>query len=64
MLSVYSYKDPVLYIQDFIAFQRTSDSSFSMRKWASEIGFNSPASLIEILKGQQVVKTSNCKINH
>jgi len=61
MLSVYSYKDPVLYIQDFIAFQRTSDSSFSMRKWASEIGFNSPASLIEILKGNKSLRPAVVK---
>ena len=61
MLSVYSYKDPISYIKDFIEFKRHSDSSFSLRKWALEIGFSSPATLIEILKGNKSLRPAVVK---
>ncbi len=61
MLSIYNYKEPVSYIQDFIQLKKQSDNNFSIKKWSEELGFTSPAVLIEILKGKKNLRPSIVK---
>ncbi|MFY7993602.1 MAG: TIGR02147 family protein [Bacteriovoracaceae bacterium] len=61
MLSVYNYKEPMAYIQDFIHLKKREDDSFSIRKWSEELGFSSPAVLVEILKGKKALRPAIVK---
>ena len=56
MLSIYNYRDPVDYISSVLNEYKKNESSFSLKTFSTEIGLNSTAPLIDILKRKKPIK--------
>lgn len=56
MQSIYNYSDPVSYIRDYLQYRENVEDNFSFKRWASELGFTSPAPLVELLKGKKTLR--------
>jgi uncharacterized protein (TIGR02147 family) len=56
MLSVYNYKDPIDYISSVLNHLKALDPDFSIKYFSYQIGLNSSAPLIDVLKRKKSLK--------
>lgn len=54
---IYRYRDPVHYLADYLAWSKNLDETFTVRKWAHQMGVNDVDSLVSILKKKKKIKS-------
>jgi uncharacterized protein (TIGR02147 family) len=56
MLSIYSYKEPINFINSFIDQKRLDYLNFTINKLSNDLGLSSPIQIVDILKGKKEIK--------
>jgi uncharacterized protein (TIGR02147 family) len=56
MLSIYSYKEPISYINSFIDQKKLDEPDFTINKLSTDLGLSSSIQVIDILKGKKKIK--------
>lgn len=54
--SIYDYQSPRRYLLDILVSRQRKDPSFSVRKWAKEMGLTSNAHLVMLLQGKRSIR--------
>ena len=55
-VNIFDYQNPRRFLLDYLSSRQKQDSTFSMRKWAKEMGLNSNALLVMLLNGRRPIK--------
>lgn len=56
MLTVYNYKEPIAFINDYIEVLEAEDENFSLKDFSKELGISSSAQIIDVLNGRKKVR--------
>ncbi len=59
--TVYNYQDPRLYLLDCLERKQKSDSNYSVRRWAKEMGLKSHSLLVMLLQGKRNLRVQHCE---
>jgi uncharacterized protein (TIGR02147 family) len=55
-LTIFDYKDPVLFLQAYFEKLKKHDPSFTIRRWSKRMGYSSPVVLFAIMNRKRAIK--------
>ena len=60
MNTVYNYQNPRQFLLDYLSNKQKVDSSYSVRKWAKEMGLKGHPLLVMLLQGKRSIRIQHC----
>jgi uncharacterized protein (TIGR02147 family) len=56
MLTIYNYKEPIAFINDYIENLKAQDDNFSLKDFSRDLGMSSSAQIADVLSGRKKVR--------